>query len=170
VTNPGAPGTETSKVWLVRPDGSKQVVDEGLKFSNGIALSPDQTLLYVADVRSHWVYSYQVQPDGTLAHKQRYYHLHQPDDANDAGADGMCVDREGRLYIATRLGVQVCDQAGRVNVILPVPSTRVTNLRFGGPEFGTLYVTAGDKVFKREMKSRGANPWQPPFKPAAPRL
>lgn len=170
VTNPGPAGTEQSKVWLVRSDGTKEVVDEGLKFSNGIALSPDQTLLYVADARSHWVYSYQVQANGTLAYKQRYYHLHQPDDADDAGADGMCVDRDGRLYVATRLGVQVCDQAGRVNVILPVPSARVTNVRFGGPEFDTLYVTAGDKVFRRKMKVRGCNPWEPPIKPAAPRL
>jgi sugar lactone lactonase YvrE len=54
----------------------------------GIALSPDQSLLYVADTLSHWVYSYQVQADGTLSHKQRYYWLHSPDDANDSGADG----------------------------------------------------------------------------------
>lgn len=170
VTEPGAPGTETSKVWLVRPDGSKTVVDEGLKFSNGVTLSPDQSLLYVADARSHWIYSYQVQADGSLAHKQRYYHLHQPDRADDAGADGLRVDRDGRLYVATRLGVQVCDQAGRVNVILPVPSARVSNVCFGGPDFDTLYVTAGDKVFSRKMKSRGLNPSDGPTKPAAPRL
>ena len=51
----------------------------GLKFANGITLSPDQSLLYVADFASHWVYSYQVQPDGSLAHKQKYFHLHVPD-------------------------------------------------------------------------------------------
>ena len=42
-------------------------MDKGLKFSNGVTLSPDQSLLYVADYRSHWVYSYQVQADGSLA-------------------------------------------------------------------------------------------------------
>jgi hypothetical protein len=41
----------------------------------------------VADYASHWVYSYQVQPDGTLAHKQKYYHLHVPDAADDAYTD-----------------------------------------------------------------------------------
>ena len=53
-----------------------------MKFANGITLSPDQSLLYVADYGSHWVYSYQVHPDGTLAYKQRYYHLHMPDTAD----------------------------------------------------------------------------------------
>src|SRR5262249_41958351 len=74
-THPGG-GTNPSLIWLIKPSGEKQIVDKGLKFSNGIALSPDQSLLYVADSRSHWVYSWQIQPDGTLRHKQRYYHLH----------------------------------------------------------------------------------------------
>ena len=86
-----------SKVWYVSPKGEKKVVDTGLKFANGITLSPDQTLLYVADSRTHWVYSYQIQPDGSLAHKQKYYHLHVPDTADDSGADGLRVDRDGRL-------------------------------------------------------------------------
>jgi hypothetical protein len=46
--------------------------------------------------------------------------------ADDSGASGLCVDRDGRLYVATRLGVQVCDQAGRVNAILPTPNGRVS--------------------------------------------
>jgi gluconolactonase len=169
-TNPGAPGTETSKVWLIRPGREKQEVDSGLKFANGVTLSPDQSLLYVADARSKWVYSYQIQSDGTLGHKQKYYHLHLPDTADDAGADGMCVDRDGRLYVATRMGVQVCDQAGRVNVILPLPASRVTNLRFGGESFDTLFVTCGDRVFKRAMKVKGSNAFDAPVKPGAPRL
>jgi gluconolactonase len=45
-----------------------------------------------------------------------------PDTQTDAGADGMKVDTAGRLYVATRLGIQVADQAGRVNIILPLPS------------------------------------------------
>ena len=48
-TNPGRDGTEPSKVWYISPKGEKRVVDTGLKFANGIALSPDQSLLYVAD-------------------------------------------------------------------------------------------------------------------------
>lgn len=169
VTNPNRDNTP-SQVWYISPSGEKKVVDEGLRFANGVTLSPDQSLLYVADARSHWVYSYQVQPDGTLAHKQKYYHLHMPDSADDAGADGMRVDRDGRLYVATRLGLQVCDQAGRVNCIIPTPNGRIANLTFSGPNFDTIIATCGDRVYQRKVRVKGANAYQAPIKPAAPRL
>lgn len=170
VTSPASKPGEANTVWLVRPTGKKQIVDTGLKFPNGVTLSPDQTLLYVADFRSHWVYSYQVQPDGTLQHKQQYYWLHTPDTADDSGADGLRVDRDGRLYVATRMGIQVCDQAGRVNCILPLPGKTISNMTFGGADFTTLYVTAGDKVYKRKLKARGALAWDVPNRPAPPGL
>ena len=159
-----------SNIWLVKPNGEKKIVDTGLRFSNGITLSPDQTLLYVAEMRTHWVYSYQIQADGTLAHKQRYYWLHVADTADDSGADGMRVDRDGRLYVATRLGIQICDQAGRVNAIIPTPNGKVSNLCFGGANGDVLFATCGDKVYKRKLKVKGANAWDVPNKPAAPPL
>jgi gluconolactonase len=170
VTEPVAGAAQPGKVWLVKPGGQKTEVDTGLRFPNGVTLSPDQTLLYVADARSHWVYSYQVQPDGTLKHKQQYYWIHVPDDQDDAGSDGMRVDRDGRLYVATRMGIQVCDQAGRVNCILPTPNGRVSNLTFAGENNDWIVATCGDKVYRRQVKVRGAHAWQDPVKPAAPRL
>ena len=170
VTHPGG-GREPSLVWYISPKGEKKVVDKGgVKFTNGVTLSPDQTLLYVADYASHWVYSYQIQPDGSLAHKQRYFHLHTPDTADDSGADGIRVDRDGRLYVATRMGIQVCDQAGRVNAIIPTPNGRIANLCFGGEKFDTLFATCGDRVYKRKMKVQGAQAFQEPHKPARPQL
>lgn len=169
VTEP-APSGKPSNIWLIKANGEKEVVDVGLKFANGIVASPDQTLLYVDDARSHWVYSYQIQADGKLAHKQRYFWLHEPDTADDSGADGMEVDSAGRLYVATRLGLQVCDQAGRVNVILPTPNGKVSNVAFGGAEQDTLFVTAGDKVFKRKVKAKAAPSFAAPIKPKAPGL
>jgi len=171
VTHPPANNSnDPSKVWLIKPGGEKQVVDTGVRYANGITLSPDETLLYVDDYRSHWIYSYRVQPDGTLAFKQRYYWLHAPDTADDSGADGIRVDSDGRLYVATRLGIQVCDQAGRVNCIIQTPNGRVSNVSFGGANFDTLFATCGDKVYKRKLKVRGANAWAAPLKPAPPRL
>jgi gluconolactonase len=170
VTEPNVPAPDQSNVWLIKPNGEKKVVDTGLRFANGITLSPDQSLLYVPDMRSHWVYSYQIQPDGTLAHKQRYYWLHVPDTADDCGADGMRVDRDGRLYVATRMGIQVCDQAGRVNAIIPTPNGRISNLSFGGADGDVLFATCGDKVYKRRLKVKGAHAWAAPIKPTAPRL
>jgi sugar lactone lactonase YvrE len=170
VTHPGWNGTDPSRVWYISPKGEKKVVDTGLKFSNGVTVSPDQTLLYVSDTKTHWVYSYQIRPDGSLAFKQRYYHLHVPDTADDSGADGMRVDRDGRLYIATRMGIQVCDQAGRVNCIIPTPNGKISNLCFAGENFDVLYATCGDRVYKRKVKVRGAPGFQEPIKPAPPRL
>ncbi|HVJ82596.1 MAG TPA: SMP-30/gluconolactonase/LRE family protein, partial [Planctomycetia bacterium] len=165
------PDNRGSKIWRVAKDGTAKVVDQGgIRYSNGVTLSPDQTLLYVADHQSHWVYSYQIQPDGSLKHKQKYYHLHAPDSADDAGADGMRTDNAGRLYVATRMGVQVCDQAGRVNCIIPTPNGKCANLCFGGPDFTTLIATCGDKVYSRKVKIRGANGWDAPNKPPTPRL
>ena len=70
------------------------------------------------------------------------------------------------------MGIQVCDQAGRVNAIIPTPNGKVANLCFGGPEFDILYATCGDKVFKREGEGpREPTPSQEPIKPpAAPAL
>lgn len=171
VTHPPAGNSaDPSKIWLIKPNGEKRVVDTGLRFSNGVALSPDQTLLYVNDSRSHWVYSYQIQPDGSLQFKQRYYWLHVPDTAEDSGADGMRVDRDGRLYVATRLGIQVCDQAGRVNAIIPTPNGKISNLCFGGENSDILFATCGDKVYKRKLKAKGAHAWADPHKPTTPRL
>ena len=171
VTNPPADNENApSKVWLIKPNGEKTVVDTGLKYANGITLSPDQTLLYVADYRSHWVYSYVIQADGSLQFKQRFYWLHVPDTTDQSNADGIRVDRDGRLYVATAMGVQVCDQAGRVQGIIPTPNRRLSNLTFGGEHFDTLYATCGDRVYKRKLKAKGAQAWDKPLKPAAPRL
>ncbi|MEO6246821.1 MAG: SMP-30/gluconolactonase/LRE family protein [Opitutaceae bacterium] len=173
VTHPptgASPFNEASKVWLIKPDGAKQVVDTGLRFANGVTLSPDQTLLYVADYRSKWIYSFNIQPDGTLANKQRYFWLHEPDALDQSSADGMKVDRDGRVYVATALGIQICDQPGRVNAILPTPNGKITNLCFGGEKFDILYATCAEKVYRRKLNTTGAHAWAEPNKPAQPRL
>lgn len=162
---------ENKRVWHVDAGGQRRVVDSGLGFANGVIASPDQSLLYVADTRSQWVWSYAILPDGGLAYKQPYFHLHIPDPAVDSGADGMAVDTDGRLYVTTRMGLQVCDQAGRVNAILPKPHTGwLSNVCFGGAKLDTLYVTCGDKVFSRATRVTGVVPWKAALRPAPPRL
>lgn len=165
-TDPG-----NKKVWYVNETGERRVADEGIAFANGVITSPDQTLLYVSDTRGWFVYSYQIQPDGALAHRQPFFRLHVPDGAVESGADGMTVDTEGRLYVTTALGLQVCDQAGRVNGIISKPQRAwLSNVVFGGPELSELYVTCGDKVYRRKTQARGVVPWQAPIKPPTPRL
>jgi gluconolactonase len=67
----------------------------------------------VSDYAAQLSWVFQIQPDGSLIHKQRYFYVHMPDAATRSGADGMAVDTEGRVYIATSLGVQVFDQIGK---------------------------------------------------------
>jgi len=161
-----------SKLYLIKPNGERIVVDEGLKFANGACLSPDQTQLYVTESATHWVWVYQIQPDGTLSHKQKYGWLHVRDVDENAWSDGLKCDRDGRIYVTSLSGIQVMDQLGRVNAIIPVPKTKgqASNLCFGGPDFDMLYVTCHDKVFRRKVKVKGANNFEKPIKASNPRL
>jgi sugar lactone lactonase YvrE len=158
------------KVWFIDRSGAKRVVvEKGIEFPNGVRLSPDHALLDVADYASKWVWSFQVQPDGSLANGQAFHRLETDDDAS-ARPDGMTVDSEGYLYVATTLGVQICDQAGRVVGILNKPQPGpISNVVFGGPDLHTLYLTGGDKVYRRPMRSKGVFPWAP-VKLPAPRM
>jgi gluconolactonase len=159
------------KVWYLPKGGTPRVVDEGIELPNGVLFSPDQSLLYVSDYVGQISWVFQIQADGTLAHKQRYFYVHVPDAAPRSGSDGMAVDSDGRVYIATPLGVQVFDQIGKCHAIIPVPQKGpLSNVEFGGPNFDELYITNGDKVFKRKTKVKGVVSWRPPIKPAQPRL
>lgn len=160
------------KLYLIRPGGEKVVVDEGLRFPNGVTLSPDQTQLYATESASHWVWVYKIKADGTLAYKQRYGWLHVPDTEENAWSDGLKCDTAGRIYVTSRIGIQVLDQLGRVNAILPVPPSngQSSNVCFGGLAFNILYVSCGDKVYRRKLKTQGVNSFLAPRKPANPRL
>ena len=160
------------RLWFIDSKGEKRIVYEGKGdfFPNGVILSPDQSLLMLNNYQGRWVASFQVQPDGSLNHMEPFYHLEISDESSATGADGMTVDDQGYLYVATRLGLQVCDPPGRVVAILDKPQPgALANVVFGGPDLQTLYVTAGDKVFRRPMRRKGVVPWQP-VKPPAPRL
>ena len=83
----------------------------------------------------------------------------------------MTVDADGRVYIATALGVQVFDQIGKCHAIVPAPQRMaLSNVEFGGPNFDEMYMTNGDKVFKRRTKVKGVLSWRAAIKPAPPRL
>jgi gluconolactonase len=155
------------RVWFIDANRNKRVVYEGIESPNGVLLSADQSLLYVTDYRGQFVWSFQVQADGSLANGQPFYRLETPDDSSVSHADGMTVDTDGYLYVATRAGLQICDQAGRVVAIVNKPQEApLTNVLLAGPE---LYVTAGDKVYKRTIRRKGVLPWAP-ITPPRPRL
>jgi sugar lactone lactonase YvrE/predicted alpha/beta superfamily hydrolase len=158
------------KIFLLTPAGRKAQVATGLKKANGLTLSPDGTQLYISEGASHWLWALQVATDGTLQYKQRYGWLHVPDTAENAGAMGLKCDSSGRVYVASSLGIQILDQAGRVNAILPIPSGQPLRLCFGGKNFNTIYVSCKDRIYRRKLNVRGVNSFDSPYRPTAPRL
>lgn len=151
----------SGRVWLVRPGGKKSIAAEGLNGPSGICLTPDGLWLCVAESGGHHAYSYQVQADGGLQYGEPFYWFHVPDSANDSGALQVCMDRQGWAYAATRMGVQVFDRNGRVTAILPVHGKQLAGICFGNADFQTLYVTTGDTVYRRRVKTTGMQSWEP---------
>jgi len=165
---------QTNRVWFVNSRNEKRVVHEGIRQPAGVKLSPDHSLLLVASAMTRWVWSFQIQPDGSLAHGLAFHRLEIEDEVEPgetrSGAAGLTVDTESFVYVATRLGLQISDPAGRTSAVLLHPQGKpVTSVAFGGPALDTLYVTAGDQVFRRPMKRKGVFSWTA-SKPPAPRL
>lgn len=157
---------KSHRIWHIAPDGTRKIAHEGIENPNGIIASSDQSLIYAADTKGNYVYSFQVQADGSLAYPQPYFWMHTPIDTNVSGADGMTVDNEGNLYVATTLGLQVFDPDGRCHLIISKPQDKkLSNVVFGGPNRDTLYVTSSDKVYKRKIDAIGAVAWEAPLEP-----
>lgn len=163
---PHGPGA----VWFIK-DGKKTKVDSGIKFATGMAIRPDQWLLSVAEGHSKWVYSYQMNDDGSLANKERFFHLHVADWDDDAGAESVCYSIEGRQFIATRSGVQISADDGPTQVILPAPDrSRVTGVAIGGRDMDTLYALCGNKIWKRKIRQHAMGAFSPWTKVSGTRL
>lgn len=165
---------EKKAVWVIRPGADKIMGSDQFNGVNGVVLTPDQSRLDVSDPTGRYVWSAMRQLEGSLAEVQPYHHLHLPaaDPDPRSRADGMKVTKEGWLLVATAMGVQIFDQLGRVNLILPPPpgARFPANLCFGGPDLTTLYATCGDKVFKRKTKLQGVLAWEKPVLPPKPGL
>lgn len=145
------------RVWYINPKREKRVVAEGLK-PNGVILTPDEGSLVVTDSQEPTLWTFRVEADGSLKHKDRYYGpLRMVLGQTGTGSDGMTVDSIGRLYVTTRAGLQMFDPIGRMGGVIhkPVAGRPLSNVCFGGPKLNILYVTAGDKVFRRETQATG---------------
>lgn len=160
------------KVWMVRPQSHERIEVDVLENCNGIGMSSDQTQLFVAHFPGRFIYVYQIAADGSLRHKQPYFHLELPVNTLEGHLDGMCSTEEGWLVATSELGVQVLDPIGRSHLILPMPigAKRACYARFGGPGRQFLYVANVDRIWRRKSSMVGARPWSTPVKPPVPKL
>ena len=144
------------KVWNVSPARKLTEVASGISFPNGIITWPDQKQLVVSDMKGEHLWNFIISSDGSLKHEQPYSTMQTPVNSTESGADGMTVDKIGRVYVCTTLGVQVFDTQGRLSGILSKPQRAfLSNVTFGGAKMDYLYVTSADKVYRRKLKTTG---------------
>ncbi len=146
-------------VWAVYyrasgTDGDVSRVADDFKLPNGIMLSPDEKTLYVVQSGSEIVWAFPVEKPGTLGKRREFCRLKQPQGQTGRGGDGLTVDKEGTLYITTRLGLQVFSAKGKARGVIAIPETPA-NVTFGGKDGRTLYVTARTSVYAVRAKVRG---------------
>ncbi len=125
------------RIWHITPSGKRSIAHEGIENPNGIIASSDQSLIYAADTKSNFVYSFQIRPDGSLAHGQPYFHMHTPPDTNVSGADGMTVDNEGNLYVATTLDFRYSIPMGDAISFCPNLRTKSSQMSFSEDRIAT---------------------------------
>jgi gluconolactonase len=160
------------KIWMLDSKTRERREVDTFRDCNGLTLSADQTQLFVAHFPSRFIYAYTIKADGTLENKQPYYHLEIPMNDPVGKLDGMCSSTDGWLVATSEAGVQICDQPGRVHLIMQLPygSKRPCYARFGGPDNKTLYVANVDKIWKRKTQLIGAKPYEKPVMPPKPQL
>jgi gluconolactonase len=164
-------------VLYVRPGAPVvKVFSHPIERINGVVLSPDEQTLYVAtqsrvaktklsmaDIAKEGgehLWAFDVQPDGTLKNHRNFakYQVvtERPNNTPDVrfGGDGLTVDSEGRVYVATAAGIQVFTPQGQHLGTIPV-SRNPNNLAFAGPDKKTLYVVARGAVYKVPMLAQG---------------
>src|SRR5262249_14601463 len=101
--------------------------------TNGVALSPDEKLLYVTNGAT--LAAFDVRPDGSLINQREFATL------TAGGGDGSTVDARGRIYVTTAAGVEVISPDGRHLGVIPTPRA-VISCAFGGRDKSTLFVLA----------------------------
>lgn len=160
---------KSRSVWMIVEGDAPKLVSNQFSGVNGITLNEDQSCIYVADYKGRYVWFAQLRPDGLVDRVAPHHHLHLPITSADTRGqlDGMCVDKEGNLYTATALGVQVSNWNGLVTLIMPPPigARHPANVTFGGEDGRVLYATCGEKVYRRSVLAQGIFPWKPPLPP-----
>jgi len=157
-TDPGprpvVPGRPTYVYYL--PAGAKTpiLIDGTVPRPNGLTLTNDGKTLIVDDTLNPTVFAYDVEPDGSVKNKRPFLQLRDIPAGAESGADGMAIDRDGRLYITTVTGVQVFDAKGQYLGTIKA-GRQAANVAFGGPDKQTLYLTAREGLYRVKLLAKG---------------
>ena len=142
-------GVPFNGVYRVTTDGAVSAEFRGGAQArpNGIAFSPDERVLYVADSELDFVMVFDVASSGALSN-QRTFAMTQD------GGDGIAIDRAGNVFVATNIGVQVFKPDGERWGIIEVPMVP-SNCAFGGADARTLYITARHALYRVQLAQPG---------------
>ncbi len=150
-------------VYYIPPGAEPVRIEENMIRPNGIQLNRDETTLYISDSNGDHVIAWDIQPNGLVQNRRDFGTL-QGRSQRDNGlggiktfADGMAVDNDDRLYVATGAGIEVLSPQAEHLGIIPVPCTPrdCQNVAFGGPSKQTLYVAGAGSLYKVELVARG---------------
>ena len=144
-------------VYRVAPDGAVSLVAD-FEYPNGLAFSPDERLLYVANTRwAQYIHVLELDADGRMLRRRIFADMSS--DETDGVPDGMKVDVEGRVYCTGPGGTWVFAPDGTRLGIIRTPEVPA-NLAFGGPDLRTLFFTARTSVYTLRAKVPGQpHPW-----------
>jgi len=139
-------------VYRISPDGKTLtlLVDDFEK-PNGLAFSPDETVLYIDDTARNHIRAFDLKPDGTLANGHVFAEMKSKD---RGGADGMKVDVEGNVYCTGPGGVWVFSPQGEHLGRIVAPEIPA-NCAWGGKDWKTLYLTARTSLYCVKLGIQG---------------
>jgi gluconolactonase len=154
---PGQPAPKTA-VYYLAPNGKAVRIATDIERPNGIQLSPDEKVLYVANTSGEYILAYDVNSDGAVGPRRNFAKLAGVKPADNgginSGADGLAVDAAGRLYVASAAGVQIFDQKGRPLGIIELPKAP-QNLAFAGNDKKTLYIVGRGAAYRVNLLAAG---------------
>lgn len=153
---PGKPAPKTAVYYLPAQGKLKRLATD-VERPNGIQLSPDEKTLYVANTFGDHILAYDIKNDGSVGKRRNFARLAgvtQTETGITSGADGLAVDANGRLYVASAAGVQVFDSKGAALGTIPLPKAP-QNLAFAGESKKTLYVVGRGAAYKFAVLTPG---------------
>jgi gluconolactonase len=138
-------------VYRVLPDGTIERLIEDFDRPNGLAFSPDESILYIDDSPRRHLRAFDVRPDGTLTNSRIIADMNHP---QPGSPDGLKVDQEGHLYVTGATGVWVYEPDGTLLGVIATPE-RPANCAWGDADRCSLYITARTSLYRIRTKVPG---------------